>query len=62
MTERERKLRIKTENTIRELWQLFDDLSYIHIDCITDDDLDIWSAITEHDAIQLHLERAKHKR
>ena len=51
--------RIKVDQAIRQLWIAFKDLSDFGVNSITDEDLDIWIAVTSHRAIQERLDRVK---
>ena len=47
---------------IRELWLMLNRISQeLSLDSFTDEDLEVWGAITKHSAIQLCLDKAIEK-
>jgi hypothetical protein len=45
-------LRDRIDNAIRQVWLEFRDASDYHMEMLTQQDLDLWSEITKHKAIQ----------
>lgn len=56
------ELKRRRDNLIRDLWLVLNKLSYdIKLDNYTKEDLDLWSKVTEHSAIQDRLSKGGNK-
>ena len=47
----------KRDNTIGKLWIILNSISYIQGTSMTDEDLNLWTKVTHHSAIQNALKR-----